>query len=43
MSLEVIIALRKLRQEVEKGNKLKEKEIQLLEEIKECCKTKGAG
>jgi len=34
MSLDVVIALRKLRKEVEKGNKLKEREIELLEEIK---------
>jgi len=30
MSLDVVIALRKLRKEVEKGNKLKGKEIELL-------------
>ncbi len=36
MSLPEIIALRKLRMEVEKGNKLKEKEIELLKEIKQC-------
>lgn len=33
MSMEIIIALRKLRGEVEKGNKLKEREIELLEKI----------
>ncbi len=31
MSLEVVIALRKLRREVERGNRLKEREIELLE------------
>jgi len=33
MALDVVIALRKLRKEVEKGNKLKEREIELLEAI----------
>jgi len=34
VTLPEIVALRKLRKEVEKGNKLKEKEIELLKEIK---------
>lgn len=41
MSLDVVIALRKLRKEVEKGNKLKEKEIELLEEISNKIKKRG--
>ena len=34
MALSEVIALRKLRREVEKGNELKEREVKLLEEIK---------
>jgi len=35
-----VVALRKLRKEVEKGNRLKEKEINLLTELKEILKSK---
>ena len=40
MSLGEVVALRKLRKEVEKGNRLKEKEINLLTELKEILKSK---
>ncbi|GEM_PF-6559979 len=33
MTLPEIIVIRKLRKEVEKGNKLKEKEVELLERL----------